>query len=171
MTAKDKGGERETWLQLDANNWAHCSKGSWRIVNGIYVPAEVLRKAVAFEGASTRERAASVAELLINDYHGARDRSELRDLVGNSIRNLSPSQDEASSPPSSLSAAREMGRALAEQIAADDSMLAFLLVADAKQIGEAEWDRQHKERSERKRKALESARAALESARTAGLLE
>ena len=55
----------------------------------------------------------------------------------------------------------ELVAALEEQLAADDALTAFLLAADPKELGEAEWQRQHLERSNRKRAATTTARAAL----------
>lgn len=54
-----------------------------------------------------------------------------------------------------------LAAALREKLAADDALTAFLLSADHLRIGEAEWDRQHKERSERRRLATLASRAAL----------
>ena len=48
-----------------------------------------------------------------------------------------------------------------EMLAADDAMLAFLLAAEPKSMGEGEWQRLHAARSERRRAATDAARAAI----------
>jgi hypothetical protein len=52
-------------------------------------------------------------------------------------------------------------KALAELLAADDALAAFLVAADAKNIGEAAWRGQHNERSIRRYNAIVDARAAM----------
>ena len=70
--------------------------------------------------------------------------------------------------PPEMRAAGEMKRALAEYLAADDALTAFVLAADPKDLGEIEWKRQHRERCDRKRKATAEARAALALASSPG---
>ena len=52
--------------------------------------------------------------------------------------------------------------ALRDLISADDAMLAFLLAVTSQELGEPEWDRQHKERSQQKRSATLAALALIE---------
>ncbi len=54
--------------------------------------------------------------------------------------------------------------ALKELVAADDAMCAFLLTADADEIGEEAWAAQHKERATRKRAATLAAIAEIKAA-------
>lgn len=63
-----------------------------------------------------------------------------------------------------IAAAPEMCDAIKEKLAADDAMLAFILNARPSELGEEEWDRQHKSRSERGRAATAALRAALSKA-------
>lgn len=58
-------------------------------------------------------------------------------------------------------AVTELVEALTECLAADDAMVAFLLVADPKVVGESKWSAQHIERSARRRRATGAARALL----------
>lgn len=48
--------------------------------------------------------------------------------------------------------------ALRELLDADDAMCAFLIGANAKELGETEWSRQHAERSKRRQNAIAVAR-------------
>jgi len=52
---------------------------------------------------------------------------------------------------------------LAEYLAADDAMTAFLLAADADKIGEVEWARQHKAAATRRRNAALAAHSILKA--------
>lgn len=131
-----------------------------RIPSSAEIAAECRR--ILAEGAVER------AEVAPSPYGGPmaadiveRLKAELRAVYieGDHLR---PIIEDAADTIERLRASNErMREALGKLLAADDAMLAFLLVADAKQIGEAEWDRQHKERSDRKRRALEAARSAL----------
>lgn len=88
-----------------------------------------------------------------------------RDMVGEAIQARLARED------ARRAAASQMLRALRELMAADDAMVAFLLAADPKKIGEEEWDAQHRERGARKRKAINEARAAIAAAEAAGIEE
>ena len=59
--------------------------------------------------------------------------------------------------------------ALEEQMAADDALSAFLLIAEPKVLGEEKWRREHGERSERRRRATMASRRAIQFARSAGI--
>ena len=48
-----------------------------------------------------------------------------------------------------------------EQLAADDAMMAFILVANPKMLGEDEWKRQHADLSARRSAATSACRAAV----------
>src|SRR5690348_50550 len=58
-----------------------------------------------------------------------------------------------------------LAAALKEMLAADDAMSAFIIAADPAKLGEKEWNRQHTERSARRRRATEAARAAVAKVR------
>lgn len=60
-----------------------------------------------------------------------------------------------------IAAAPEMRAAIKEKLAADDAMLAFILNATLTELGEEEWQRQHKVRAARGRAATDGMLAAL----------
>jgi hypothetical protein len=63
-----------------------------------------------------------------------------------------------------IAAAHEMHAAAKEMLAADDAMLAFILAARPATLGEEEWQRQHKARSERRLNAITALQAAVSKA-------
>lgn len=63
--------------------------------------------------------------------------------------------------PALLSDHDRMVAVLRELLAADDALMAFVIGASPKLLGEMEWRDQKSERSTRRRKALAAARAAL----------
>lgn len=89
---------------------------------------------------------------------------DLASVYSSDDSTVSISREEAVANARLIAAAPEMRDAIKEKLAADDAMLAFILNARPSELGEEEWDRQHKTRCDRGRAATEALRAALSKA-------